>query len=388
MTSAPIDVIIPIHNQIDLASQCINSVLNARTAVDCELIVIDDASTDPKVSTTLAELRDEGRITLFTNPQNFGFTRTVNFGMKVHADRDVLLLNSDTIVYDDWLDRIAAAAVGDRIATVNPMTNQGAAISAATPCFAGAAGELEVDNATLHRLAAEMNAGKRAEVHTTVGFCMFIQRACLNDIGYFDSVQFPVAYGEESDFCYRARKAGWRHMVAGDVFVTHLEGQSFSERKAKLMADMLVKFSRLHPEFAAMDAAFQRQDPVRALRRGLDIGRIKLLLAGETSLGIQAEIDAVSEPTGAIYGTFSVETSRLRLRTQENPDAFPNVEEFDFPREISSFNYLMRLLGVTELRCSPPCKLALEQATHGLEYEISLAPAIIATSRTTSNFTL
>ena len=68
-------------------------------------------------------------------------------------------------------------------------------------------------------------------MHVTVGFCMYIRPAVLDAVGYFDDHLFPVGYGEESDFCYRARKLGWRHIVTGDVFVRHWEGQSFGERK-------------------------------------------------------------------------------------------------------------------------------------------------------------
>lgn len=378
MAQAPIDVIIPIHNQPELVAQCITSILEARCAVGYDIVAIDDASTDPRVKQHLASLRDAGRITLVTNPQNLGFTRTVNLGMKLHRDRDVLLLNSDTIVYDGWLDHIVAAA-GDLVASVNPLTNQRGSHISCYPLLSGVASrELEVDDATLNRLAGEMNAGKHAEVHTTVGFCMFIRRACLSDVGYFDSVNFPVAYGEESDFCYRARKAGWRHMVAGDVFVTHLEGQSFSERKATLMAEMLVKFSHLHPEVAVLDAAFRRRDPVRTLRRGLDVGRIKRLLAGGATLTVSLDQDDASVPVAGLHGVFSEQTSRFRLRLGDAADAFPNLGDFVFPGDIANFNHVMRLVGVTALRCSPMGKRAIAQASHGLEGEVSLAPLLAA----------
>ena len=87
-----------------------------------------------------------------------------------------------------------------------------------------------------------------------------------------------------SDFCYRARKLGWRHIVAGDVFVRHLEGQSFGERKSRLVLQMMDVFIRLHPEIQTNDAEFRRRDPIRPLREALDLARLKLLLAGATAL--------------------------------------------------------------------------------------------------------
>ena len=252
-------------------AQCIRSILTADFETNYEILVVNDASTDQTLKRFLEALDREGVISLITNASNMGFTKSVNVGMTAHPERDVLLLNSDTIVYDGWLDRIVAGAYSaDRIATVNPMTTQcGSHISCypglVTPYDEG----LKVGDEELNRIANAMNAGKYVDVHTTAGFCIYIRRACLRDIGYFDSVHFPVAYGEESDFCYRARKAGWRHLVVGDAFVTHLEGKSFNERKAKMMEDMFKTFRVLHPEVAALDRDFRARDPVRRLRAGL-----------------------------------------------------------------------------------------------------------------------
>ena len=117
MTKEVVDVIIPVHNQFAVVIQCIESILNAEGSVGHEVIVIDDASTDPELKRRLAAFAQGERITLRDNEQNMGFTRSVNRGMSVHGERDVLLLNSDTIVYDGWLDRVAACAgSGRRIA--------------------------------------------------------------------------------------------------------------------------------------------------------------------------------------------------------------------------------------------------------------------------------
>src|SRR3546814_16309874 len=51
------------------------------------------------------------------------------------------------------------------------------------------------------------------EVPTGNGFCMYIRRAMLEDVGLFDEQAFPVGYGEENDLCMRAIDAGWHHLV-------------------------------------------------------------------------------------------------------------------------------------------------------------------------------
>ena len=156
--------------------------------------------------------------------------------MRLHPDRDVLLLDGDTAVHGSWLERLQAAAYSDpEVATVNPLTNA-SHISGYPFRDSNDGVVLEVNDDVLDHLAAENNAGKNVNVHTTVGFCMFIKRECINSIGLFDVRKFPIRYGEESDFCYRAKKFGWRHLVVGDVFVRHLENQSFGERKKKLVS--------------------------------------------------------------------------------------------------------------------------------------------------------
>jgi len=334
------------------------------------------------VKTFLTTLAESSVIKLFTNTKNLGFTRTVNFGMAMHQDRDVLLLNSDTIVYDGWLDYIVAAAYSqDRVASVNPLTTQrGSHIS----CYPGLVrpyeGPLEVGDEDLNRFAKELNAGKYVEVHTTVGFCMYIRRSAIQDIGYFDAINFPVAYGEESDFCYRALKAGWRHLIAGDVFVTHLEGKSFSDRKARLMQEMFGKFIVLHPEVIVYDKTFRDRDPVRRLRAGLDLGRIRRLLAGGKTIDVYLpEDDAFAPSTSlAVWLEYRPLDGVLRFRFRDNPGSFPNLDIFNLPQDIAKLNYVMRVLNVSALECSSyPCRAALGQAAEGLPGEVRLNPTLV-----------
>src|SRR3546814_11743520 len=69
------------------------------------------------------------------------------------------------------------------------------------------------------------------EVPTGNGFCMYIRRAMLEDVGLFDEQAFPVGYGEENDLCMRAIDAGWHHLVDPGVFVQHARSASFGSRR-------------------------------------------------------------------------------------------------------------------------------------------------------------
>jgi GT2 family glycosyltransferase len=344
-----LDVIVPVYNQRPLVESCLASVLAARNAAAFELVVVDDASTDRELSVQLAKMAEAGELTLLTNTENLGFTKSVNRGMRLHPGRDVLLLNSDVVVHGDWLDRLREAAYSDpRIATVNPLTN--ASHIGCYP-FRQANGHVtfEISDERLDALAAEVNRTRRVGVHTTVGFCLYIRRAVLDAIGYFDAVHFPFGYGEESDFCYRARKLGWRHVVAGNVFVRHWEGQSFGERKARLVDEMIGVFRKLHPDLETNDRAFARSDPIRPLREALDLGRLRLLLAGATAMRCFSG-SSLTDRTGAAPAMLiDPGTGSARIAVP-GFNTMPNLPTLVLPGEIAAFNTTLARLGIHELQ--------------------------------------
>ena len=81
-----------------------------------------------------------------------------------------------------------------------------------------------------------MNGGEAIDVPVGVGFCMYIRRDCLDDVGLFRADLFAQGYGEENDFCLRARHLGWRHVAATGVFVAHIGGQSFGAAARHLLS--------------------------------------------------------------------------------------------------------------------------------------------------------
>ena len=146
---------------------------------------------------------------------------------------DVLLLNSDTEVANDWLDRLRAAAYSDaRVARSrrSPTTRRSAAIRAsASPTNCRRAATRRAST----RCSPQANAGQVVDVPTGVGFCMYIRRDSLDAVGLFDVENFGKGYGEENDFCRRAAEAGWRNLHALDTFVLHTGGVSFGDSKSQ-----------------------------------------------------------------------------------------------------------------------------------------------------------
>jgi GT2 family glycosyltransferase len=268
-----IDVIVPVYGGEDATKRCLASVLACVQRLPMRVVVVDDATPEPAIAAFVDALAADGRIELVRHAHNLGFVASVNRAMALHPDRDVVLLNSDTEVANDWLDRLAACAARDaHIATVTPFSNQATICSYPFEGWnAGVPGTLGL--ASLDRTFARANAGACADLPTAVGFCMYIKRACLDAIGAFDEERFGRGYGEENDFCMRARAAGWRSVVAADVFVFHEGGVSFAGEREALMRSATAALVARHPRYVVDVSAFIAADPLRRFRATIDDAR-------------------------------------------------------------------------------------------------------------------
>jgi GT2 family glycosyltransferase/2-polyprenyl-3-methyl-5-hydroxy-6-metoxy-1,4-benzoquinol methylase/glycosyltransferase involved in cell wall biosynthesis len=271
----PVDVIVPVYRGLDDTRCCIESVLASQCRTPWRLIVLNDASPEPEVTQWLRDIAArEPRITLLENEHNLGFVGTVNRGMALGETNDVVLLNSDAEVANDWLDRLRAAAYRDeRVASVTPFSNNATICSYPRFCEAN---ELPPgwDTARLDLAFAQANPGEAVDVPTGVGFCMYIRRDCLAEVGLFDVEQFGKGYGEENDFCRRAADAGWRNLHALDTFVRHAGGVSFGESKSQREIEAVEKLRRLHPTYDRLVHEYVAADPPRAARLKADVARI------------------------------------------------------------------------------------------------------------------
>lgn len=245
-----VSVIVPVYRGIDETTRCIYSVLNSTNASDYDLIIINDASPEAEIGTFLQSLTDNyPHIKILTNRENLGFVGTVNKGMKLNTDADIVLLNSDTIVANDWLDRLVAQAYSaTTIGTVTPFSNN------ATICnYPDLDGWKTIPNSetveNLDSAFSSANSGGRIDIPTAVGFCMYIKRRCLQEVGYFDETAFGKGYGEENDFCLRASNKGWRHILAADIFVFHEGEISFSESAAAKKAHAMGVIRKRYPDY-------------------------------------------------------------------------------------------------------------------------------------------
>lgn len=271
---ARVDVIIPVYRNAAVTLRCIYSVLSAKQHTPFELVVINDASPDAELIAKLEALAEQGYFTLLHNSENRGFVFTANRGMSLHSERDVILLNSDTETYNDWLDRLRTIVAADpTIGTVTPLSNNG--IICSYPNFRiDNPYPLELSYQDLDALAKQVNAGSLVEAPTGVGFCMYISRRCLDEVGLFDEEVFGRGYGEENDFCQRAIKKGWKNVIAGNIFIRHWGGASFQGERFQRVHSAMKKLRQRHPNYQKDISRFIAEDPVAEMRNRLDEARL------------------------------------------------------------------------------------------------------------------
>ena len=274
--AARVSVVVPVFRGASTTLACLQSVL-ATVPAGTAVRVVDDASPDRALVAGLGALAAEGRIEVIRLSHNAGFPGAANAGLRAAGADDVVLLNSDTLVPPGWLERLRAAAYSSaETGTATPLSNDATILS-----YPNVAGDNAVpdDEATrtLDSIAAAANGGEVVEIPTGVGFCMYLRRDCLEQTGLFREDCFAQGYGEENDWCMRARHLGWRHVAVPGLFVGHVGGHSFSASfgtaRGALIRRNLAVLNRLHPGYDALVAAHVAADPLALHRRRMDAAR-------------------------------------------------------------------------------------------------------------------
>ena len=346
-----VDVIIPVYRGLEETKRCLQSVLRDPARPPGRIIVIDDASPEPALSAWLDQLRAANRIMLLRTQKNQGFVSAANAGIAAAMDHDVVLLNSDTEVPAGWLARLAGHAYAEqRIASVSPLSNN--ATICGYPSFAGGPPAFGLGVDALDEVARQTNAGRSADVPTTVGFCMYIRRAALNEVGVFDAVAFGRGYGEEVDFCLRAGARGWRHVLACDTYVYHKGRVSFlTEGVARSSKAQLVLAQRW-PDFARRVERHVALNPAGPHRFALTaalfhrLGRpVILLISHGLGGGVQRQINDLVRQTGehALFLSLTGAERGVELGAPQLPDYVPVM--FD-PNRLDELAVLLRSAGV------------------------------------------
>lgn len=268
-----VDVIVPVYRGAETTRRCLEALLGAPNRTPVEVIVVNDASPDPEIARYVRELAQHRRITLVEQPTQQGFAAAINRAVALHRERDVVVLHSDAEVANDWLDRLSAHALARDAGAIVPVTSSAGTGTYPLP---QADNPLPADHtvATLDALFSRANDGESAGVPSVEGPCVYVRRECLAAVGSFDGAPLGSDYAVLTDFSLRAAGAGFRHFLAGDVFVGHAAHASFGAHAAGLRDRALHALDRLYPGYATRRAEVLENDPVRPFARRVDLLRL------------------------------------------------------------------------------------------------------------------
>ena len=217
-----VSIITLTYNQLDYTKAFIDSVFQF-TSIPFELIIVDNASNDDTVKFLKDLEKSDKRIKVIFNKENLGFPKGVNQALRIAEGNYYLIANNDIIVTDGWLERLIQVAENNKqIGLVGPISNNVSGV--------------QIDKETkynsieeMHKYAASIkqkNKNQIFEFPRVAFLCTLIKKEVIEKIGGLDE-RFSPGNFEDDDFCLRAQLAGYKTIVAKDVFIHHFGSKSF-----------------------------------------------------------------------------------------------------------------------------------------------------------------
>lgn len=230
-----IDIVIPVYNGYDDIRLCMESIRKYTDLTKHYVLLVNDCSPDERIRPYLDEQSGD-HVIVIHNEKNLGFSANVNKGM-LYSDRDVILLNSDTIVTKNWVEKIQRCAYASKsTGTVTPLSNSATLCSVPVVCQDNPVPE----NVTIDEYAElieRCSLRRYPRITVAIGFCMFIKQEVITVTGLFDAETFQRGYGEENDFCNRAEQLGYKHVMCDDTFIYHKGTASFDTAQKQALSE-------------------------------------------------------------------------------------------------------------------------------------------------------
>ena len=230
-----LSVIIVNWNTKDLLLQCLESLDQGGKGIEKEIFVVDNSSSD---GSGTAVRKRSSEIRLIENPVNLGFAKANNQALSLSKGRYLLLLNPDTWVKAQAVPHMLAFMNGNpEAALVGPqLLNADGSKQNSIANFPSLATEL-LNKSLLRWLFSKKFPGKETdcpgpiEVDSVIGACMLVRREAVEKVGPLDEEFF--LFWEETDWCHRMRKAGWKIYHIPQAEIIHFQGKSAEAEKGK-----------------------------------------------------------------------------------------------------------------------------------------------------------
>ncbi|MFL0376183.1 glycosyltransferase family 2 protein [Paenibacillus amylolyticus] len=235
-------IIIVNYNTCQLTLDCLASVYASQTSYKYEVIVIDNASHDGSVEAIREVYPD---VQLIANQNNTGFAVANNQGMEVAKGRYVLLLNSDTVIQPDTLHTMIycmdrhpeMGASGCKVilpdGSLDKACKRGFPTPSASFYYAFGISRLFPDRPKFNQYQmGHLSPDDEYPVDCLVGAFMLVRRETIDQVGGLDETFFM--YGEDIDWCYRIKEAGWGIFYYPRTYIVHYKGGSARRKPLKI----------------------------------------------------------------------------------------------------------------------------------------------------------
>lgn len=238
-----LSIIILNYKTRDLTLACLQSVFSSATSYIYEVILIDNASNDGIIP---AATEQYPQVVCIANTDNVGFSRANNQGIRIAKGRYVLLLNSDTIVQPDTLEVMlhfmdenpTVGASGCKIVlpdgSLDKACKRGFPTPSASFYYAFGFSKLfpKIPRFNQYQLGY-LSPDDEYPIDSLVGAFMLIRREAIEQVGMLDEEFFM--YGEDIDWCYRIKEAGWVNYYYPHTQIVHHKGASSRRKPFKII---------------------------------------------------------------------------------------------------------------------------------------------------------
>jgi GT2 family glycosyltransferase len=252
-----LSILIVNYNTRELTLNCLRSVLESDTSYEFEVIVIDNSSKDDSVAQIQ---RHFPQVQLIANDRNVGFAKANNQGINIAKGRYILLLNSDTIVQKDTLETMLrfmdehpqVGAGGCKVVlpdgSLDKACKRGFPTPSASFYYAFGIAKLFPSHPRFNQYQlSHLDPDDEYPVDCLVGAFMLVRREAIEQVGLLDEEFFM--YGEDIDWCYRMKQAGWQIYYYPRTQIIHYKGASSRRKPFKIIYEFhraMILFHRKH----------------------------------------------------------------------------------------------------------------------------------------------
>lgn len=220
-------VILTYNNYTEVTEPCLRSVLSNIDPKTTEIIIVDNCSKDctvDEVDRYIESLDKKYSIKFQKNKANLGYAAGNNVGIKIASGEFIVLLNNDTLVSPGWLDGMHSCFELDPIlGLVGPITNSVG--NEQIVHFPSITNENYLDIFEGYR---EKLWPKIVETSDLGFFCVMMRHDAVNQVGMLDE-GFGIGMFEDTDYCVRVSKAGFKLAFTQEVFIYHHGSFSFDQ---------------------------------------------------------------------------------------------------------------------------------------------------------------